>query len=108
MKRDKNGRFIDSGNPKGKPKGAKDKKSRNIAEIVQQILDLSDINKVEKAVNSLWEDQPTTMIKFLSSIAPKDLNINADIIHSVIDISTLNKKQLEMLKELQKTLDGNT
>jgi hypothetical protein len=63
------------GNGPGRPKDAPNKLTREIKDIIQQILDCTSEMEVEHAVARLWKDDPRSMINFLAKVAPKSLEV---------------------------------
>ena len=65
---------------KGKPKGTLDKKTVEIKEVINKMVQwINDPVRFEEMMINVMESQPHVLVNFLAKIAPKDINLNTDL-----------------------------
>jgi len=71
----------ESGNPKGRPIGSKNKLSYDFVDALRK-----DFKKHgAKAINALQKESPGEYLRVIASILPKDISIEQDVTHTVIN-----------------------
>jgi hypothetical protein len=71
----------ESGNPAGRPKGAKNKLSADFVGALQNSFDKDGVD----AINELKASNPGEYLRVIVSVLPKDINLDGDIVASVIN-----------------------
>lgn len=84
-----------SGNPKGRPKGARNKLGE--AFVADLLADWED-HGVE-TIQKVREERPADYVKVVASILPKDVNINVRPLEEMTD-DQLRKQAEQLIKEL--------
>jgi hypothetical protein len=69
----------ESGNKAGRPKGAENKFTREVKDVIQRLLNCMTDGDLEEIYLHLKTEKPETLINFIGKIAPKDLNIGGDL-----------------------------
>jgi len=65
-----------SGNPKGKPKGTKNKATVTREMLAQKLIDALDIIDIEKAVKQALKDNPANVLRVIQGIIPSHMDVN--------------------------------
>ena len=72
--------FEKGGEPgPGRPIGKENKKTRDIKEVVSHLVSSLENGRLDDMLEQLFIDKPEAVLNFIAKIAPKDLNIQADI-----------------------------
>ena len=88
-------------NPKGRPVGSENKLNSQIKRRISSALKRIDKNVLDMAIK---DARPNDILGFLSKLAPKDLNVKHSGSIAPPDLSKLTKKQLEQLRDIQRTI----
>lgn len=67
----------ESGNPKGRPKGSRNRLSESF---LRDVADHWQDNGVE-AIRRTFEEKPEVYFKTIASLLPKDVNVSGDVSH---------------------------
>ena len=85
-----------SGNPMGRPKGAKNKVSEKFLENLQDNWEKHGVNALEKAA----ENDPMQYVKMVASLVPRELKQETSINISFIEaLKQINQSETELLNE---------
>ena len=84
-----------SGNPAGRPKGARSKMGEQFLEALQQDFETNGV----KAIVAVRTDKPDAYIKVIASLLPKELNVNVNKYEDMTD-----EQLVQRLKVLQNTI----
>ena len=85
-----------SGNPMGRPKGAKNKISEKFLENLQDNWEKHGVNALEKAA----ENDPMQYVKMVASLVPRELKQETSINISFIEaLKQINQSETELLNE---------
>lgn len=81
--KDELGRFVPgtSGNPAGKPKGARTKLGEQFLSALQEDFQAHGV----EAIKVVREERPQDYIKVIASLMPKDLNLNVNSMDDATD-----------------------
>jgi hypothetical protein len=73
-----------SGNPKGRPKGIKDKRTTEVLEIINSAHE--DLVKAKKSLSAMAQDDPKWFYeKIWVKIIPKDVQVDIDLSHGLAE-----------------------
>jgi hypothetical protein len=89
----------ESGNKAGRPKGAENKFTREVKDVIQRLLNCMTDEDLEEIYLHLKTEKPETLINFIGKIAPKDLNVKTDLAKNPL---------LEKLAKFDVKSDDNT
>ena len=92
MDRDNKGRFCDGND--GKPKGTKNKLTREIQDALNYILTHIKTDDWDDIINHIKSNKPETFINLLAKIAPKNIQFDDD--------------EPLTIRIIRETVDGNT
>ena len=71
----------------GRPKGLENQKTRDIKEVVSQVIDyMGDPVAMRERLKRIDDDNPSTLLKFLASVCPKDLKISGAMPYVIIEL----------------------
>ena len=85
-----------SGNPMGRPKGAKNKVSEKFLENLQDNWEKHGVDALEKAA----ESDPMQYVKMVASLVPRELKQETSINISFIEaLKQINQSETELLNE---------
>lgn len=95
--KDEFGRFVPgvSGNPAGKPKGARTKLGEMFLEAMR---DDFEVHGVE-AITKVREERPQDYLRVIASLMPKDLNLNINNLDAATD-----DELVQRLRELESVI----
>lgn len=87
--KDERGRFVPgcSGNPAGKPKGARTKLGEQFLAALQEDFEANGI----EAIQIVRAERPQDYIKVIASLMPKDLNLNVNNMDDATDAELVQR-----------------
>ncbi len=104
--KDEFGRFLPgvSGNPAGKPKGARTKLGEQFLSALQQDFEANGA----AAIIEVRESRPSDYLKVIASLMPKDLNLNVNNLDDATDDELIQRlRDLESVIRPFLGLEGN-
>jgi len=95
--KDELGRFVPgvSGNPAGKPKGARTKLGEQFLSALQEDFEANGV----EAIQQVREKKPHEYLKVIASLMPKDLNLNLNNMDDATD-----DELIQRLRELESVI----
>lgn len=95
--KDEFGRFVPgvSGNPAGKPKGARTKLGEQFLSALQQDFEAHGV----EAIQTVRTERPQDYVKVIASLMPRDLNLNINNLDDATD-----DELVQRLRDLEATI----
>lgn len=84
-----------SGNPKGRPKGARNKLGEQFLEALQEDFEAHGV----KAIVEVRETKPDAYLKVIASLMPKEMNLNVNRLEELSDADLIAR-----MKELHEAI----
>jgi hypothetical protein len=94
------------GSPKtgGRKKGSRNKMTVEIKEVINKLVNCIN-NDLDEIYNGVKEDQKNVLVNFLGKIAPKDLNIKAEVKSSPMSEEIKKLREQYVKSNINTTVD---